>query len=128
MAFIPDCVGRRHVDVCFAAGALLARMLGQRCGIHSTLSGDIGTLLKLRGERTPKERPEGSPKSPEKSPKSPRSVPRVCEGFPKGPRMVPKIPRNFGNLCGDAFSGTLREPFANPSKGDASLFFAHNFP
>ena len=128
-------------------GAMLARMLGQRCGIHSTLSGDVGTFLKLRREPTPKTPVraakssttppqthncgccrvfEGFPKRPrEGSPKNPRRV-------PKGPEVPEKLLKGFSGIFGD-LSGTLREP-GNASEpfGDSSAtllcFFAQTFP
>ena len=109
MAFIPDCVGRRHVACAspLLRGALPARMLGQRCGIHSTLSGDVGTFLKSRGERTPKKQAAKSSTTP-----------------PKGPRRVPETSGIFGNL-----SGTLRECFGTLRGlfGDPSLCFCPQF-
>ena len=62
-------------------GAFLARMLGQRCGIHSILSGDVGTFLKLRGERTPKERPVRAAKS---STTTPQTHNCGCRRVPEG--------------------------------------------
>ena len=125
MVFIPDCVGRQ-LSTCASPllrGALLAGMLGQRCGIHSTLSGDVGTFLNLRGERTPKGRPVRAAKS---STTPPQTHNCGCRRVPKG---SPKSLKGFSGIFGD-----LSGPFGNPSApfGDSPAtllcFFAIIFP
>ena len=88
-------------------GAALARMLGQRCGIHSTFSGDVGTFLKLRGEDLAHSKTEAREGWEILHYTTPKYTTAVAE-------ESPKIPDTSGTLQGPF--GKSWRTFGNPSE------------